>query len=80
MKRFLKIFSLLIVSLFLLMSGVDAALDRLSHSAMQSSYSLYSETGDIVFAYNGDLGLCESYGKPSPITPRHFLPRVKANS
>ena len=35
MKRFLKTFSLLIISLFLVVSGIDAALDRVKSAGGQ---------------------------------------------
>jgi hypothetical protein len=54
-KRFLKTLSLLVVSLFMLASGVDCALDRLSQSPTQSSVLVYNEQGHVVVAYNGDL-------------------------
>jgi hypothetical protein len=66
-KRFLKTFALLIVSLFLVVSGVDAALDHLSHSATQSSFTVYNEQGGVVLAYNGDLNACKAYVKPGPV-------------
>jgi hypothetical protein len=75
MKRFLKIFTLLIVSLFLLVSGVDATLDHMTRSTVQSSYTWYSEKGDTVLAYTGDFPLSlKSCVKP-PI-PVERMPRV----
>jgi hypothetical protein len=62
-KRFLKTLALLIVSLFLVASGVDCALDRLSHSSTQSAVSVYNEQGRVVLAYNGDLNAAK-LGKP----------------
>ncbi len=80
MNRFSKVFSLLILSLFLLVSGLDAALDHLSRSQSQNAYTLYSDEGTIVLAYNGNLDLCPSYGKLGPIAPHRFLHRIKASS
>ena len=69
-KRFLKTFALLIVSLFLVASGVDAALDHLSHSVTENSFTSYSQQGEIIFAYDGDLAACKSCEKPvTPSTP-----------
>jgi hypothetical protein len=64
MKRFLKTLVLLIVSLFLVVSGVDKALDRLSHSVTQSSFTVYNGQGSVVLAYDGDLSVCKAYAKP----------------
>jgi hypothetical protein len=66
-KRFLKVFALLIVSLFLVASGVDAALDHFSHSSAQSSFSVYDEKGATLFAYDGDLNTCKAFAKPTPV-------------
>jgi hypothetical protein len=64
-KRFLKTLVLLTVSLFLVVSGVDAALDHISHSVTQSSLTVYNEQGSIVLAYNGDLSACKAGAKPA---------------
>jgi hypothetical protein len=76
MKRFLKTFVLLIVSLFLVVSGVDRALDHLSHSVTQNSFTVYNEQGSVVLAYDGDLSVCKAYGKPGPIAVPSFLHRT----
>ena len=76
MKRFLKTLVLLIVSLFLVVSGVDAALDRMSHSATQNSVTVYSEQGTVVLAYDGDLSACKLYAKPGQIVAPSFLHRT----
>ncbi len=76
MKRFLKIFALLIVSLSMLVSGVDAALDHLSHAASQNSLTLYNEKGGVVAAYTGDLSLCKVCVKPGLVAERAFLHRT----
>ena len=70
MKRFLKTLALLMVSLFLVASGVDCALDRISHSMTQSAVTVYSEQGRVVLAYNGDLNAVKT-GKPF-IAPTFF--------
>jgi len=70
LKRFLKTFALLIASLFLVASGVDAALDHLSHSVTENSFTSYSQQGEIIFAYDGDLAACKTCEKPvTPSTP-----------
>ena len=76
MKRFLKTFALLIVSLFLVVSGVDAALDHLSHSVTQNSFTVYNEQGSLVLAYDGDLNACKAYAKPGPVAAPSFLHRT----
>lgn len=76
MKRFIKTFVLLIVSLFLVVSGVDATLDRLSHSVTQSSFTVYNEQGGIVLAYDGDLSVCKAYAKPGSVAAPGFLHRT----
>lgn len=68
MKRFLKTFVLLIVSLFVLLSGVDAALDQLSQSGTQNSLIVYTDNGTAILAYNGDLNTCRALGKASAST------------
>ncbi|HEY0256515.1 MAG TPA: hypothetical protein VGC39_03650 [Candidatus Methylacidiphilales bacterium] len=75
MKRFLKTLTLLIVSLFLLVSGVDATLDHMTRSTAQSSYTWYNEKGDATFACTGDFALGLKPGvKPAvPVAP---MPRV----
>jgi len=75
-KRFLKTLALLIVSLFLVVSGVDAALDHLSHSVTQSSFTVYDEQGTAILAYDGDLSACKAYAKPGQIAVPGFLHRT----
>jgi sulfur relay (sulfurtransferase) complex TusBCD TusD component (DsrE family) len=76
-KRFLKTFSLLIVSLFLLVTGVDATLGHLSQSPTQSSFTVYNEQGSVILAYNGDLSVCKIYAaKPGPVVAPTFLHRT----
>ena len=76
MKRFLKTFALLIVSLFLVVSGVNRALDHLSHSETQNSFTVYNEQGSVVLAYDGDLSVCKAYAKPGPVAVPSFLHRT----
>ena len=76
MKRFLKTLTLLIVSLFFVVSGVDTALDHLSRSVTQNSFTVYDGQGAAVFAYNGDLSMCKVYAKPGQIAATGFLHRT----
>jgi len=80
MKRFFKTFALLIISLFLLVSGVDATLDHMAHSTSENTYTFYSNGGAPVLAYSGNLAFCPSYMKPEIMMAHHFLHRIKANS
>jgi hypothetical protein len=75
-KRFLKILALLIISLFLVASGVDAALDHLSRSVAQNSFTAYNEQGSVVLAYDGDLNVCKTYARLEPVTSPIFLHRT----
>jgi hypothetical protein len=75
-KRFIKTFALLIVSLFLVVSGVDKALDRLSHTGTENSFTVYNEQGRVVLAYNGDLNGCKAYAKPGLVAAPGFLHRT----
>jgi hypothetical protein len=75
-KRFLKTLALLIVSLFLVASGVDAALDHLSRGVTQNSFTVYNEQGTVILAYNGDLSVCKAFAKPGPIAVPTFLHRT----
>jgi hypothetical protein len=75
MKRFLKVFALLIVSLFALVSSVDATLDHITHSATQSSYTVYDEKGTPILAYTGDLRFCKSYVKPGRVVGLEYIHR-----
>ena len=58
MKRFLKVLVLLVVCLFLLMSGLNATLDHLTRLASQNSFTLYDERGAVLVSYTGDPALC----------------------
>lgn len=76
MKRFLKTLTLLVVSLFLLVSGVNATLDRLTQSTEQTSFTFYNAKGNEVVAYNGKVGLYKVYAKPEVVTPFYVLHRT----
>ena len=76
MKRFLKTLVLLIVSLFLVVSGVNRALDHFSHSETQNSFTVYNEQGSVVLAYDGDLSAGKAYVKPGPVAAPGFLHRT----
>jgi hypothetical protein len=65
-KRLLKTSALLFIGLFLLASGFNAALDRVSHCATQSSFTVYNEKGGVILAYDGDLSACKAISKPVP--------------
>jgi hypothetical protein len=75
-KRFLKTLVLLVVSLFLVVSGVDAALDHLSHANTQNSFTVYDEQGSVVLAYDGDLSVCKAYARPEPVAAPNFFHRT----
>jgi len=64
------------VSLFLVASGVDAALDQLSHSPTQNSFTVYSDQGGLVLAYDGDLNGCKALAKQSASVLPTFLHRT----
>ena len=76
MKKFFKTFALLLLGMFLLVSGMDAGLGRLSASAQQGSFTVYNERGETVFAYNGDLNACRALAKPSVNWAPRFLHRT----
>ncbi len=76
MKRFLKTLALLVASLFVVGSGVNAALDRLTHAPAQNSYTVYNADGIAVLAYRGDLSACRPYVRPEPATTPIFLHRT----
>ena len=76
MKRFLKISTLLVLSLFLVVSGVDRALDHMTRSVNQSSFTVYSEKGGVILAYDGDLSTCKAFTKPGPAVVPNFLHRT----
>jgi len=72
-KRFLKTFALLTVSLFLLVTGVNATLDGFSHSVTQNSFTFYNEQGRVILVYNGDLNACKACVKPGPVEVRGYV-------
>jgi hypothetical protein len=76
LNRFIKTLALLVVCLFVLVSGVDAALDHISRSVAQSSFTVYNEQGQTVLAYNGDLNACKLLAKPGPALVPRFLHRT----
>ena len=80
MNRFFKTFSLLLVILVLLVTGLNATLDRLAHTVQENNFTLYADSGRALYAYNGDLDVCEPYTRPEPVLPRHVLHRVKATN
>jgi hypothetical protein len=75
MKRFFKVFVLLIVCLFLLVSGVDATLDQISKSPDQSHWTLYDSKGVLVISYSGDLRYLKPYVRPGKIVQTEFIHR-----
>jgi hypothetical protein len=76
-KRFLITLGLLTVSLFALISGVNAALDRYAHSPAQNSFEVYDDQGRTLFAYSGDLNDCNVGVKPtSAFAVPRFLHRT----
>jgi hypothetical protein len=75
-KRFLKVFCLLIISLLLLATGVDATLDRLAHSPSQNSFTWYNAKGDAVVAYEGQAALAQGFSHPIRPTPSGLLHRT----
>jgi hypothetical protein len=79
-KRFLKVLVLLVVSLFMLMSGVDATLDHLTRSLSQSSYTLYDERGEILVSYTGDLALCHVGIRQYQPTQSNYLRRTSGSA
>ena len=75
-KRFLKVFTLLMIGLLLLVSGVDAALDRLADSPQGNSYTYYNNKGQVEVAYTGDLRLCPTYVRPGFVGTTTVLHRT----
>ena len=64
-KRFLLILVLLTLSLFALVTGVNAALDHMSRSSIQNSVVIYDDHGTALYAYNGNLAKCNVTLRPS---------------
>jgi hypothetical protein len=76
-KRFVVTLGLLSLSLFALVSGVNAALDRLTQAPVQNSFVVYDEGGRALYAYNGDLNYCPvSIHQTPSVTGPHFLHRT----
>ena len=75
MKRSLQIFTFFLVGLFLLISGVNTALDHISRTPSQNSFTFYNEKGEIVLVYNGDLHFCKAYTKPATALPPDYFHR-----
>jgi hypothetical protein len=75
-KRFLKILALLAVCLLALVTGVNATLDHMSRSVVQSSFTIYGEQGQPLLAYSGDLSACKALAKPGTALVPHFLHRT----
>jgi len=72
-KRFLKVLTFLIVSLFLVVSGVDATLDHMTHSTSQNGFTYYGPKGEVIFAYEGNF-------KAATKLPHIFLHRTSAST
>jgi hypothetical protein len=64
-KRFLQVATLLIIGLFVLVSGLDATLDHVARTPGQSSFTWYNEKGGPILAYSGDLSLSPIYAHPA---------------
>lgn len=79
MKRSLQIFTFLLVALLLLVSGVNTALDHLTSSPAQNSFTWYNEKGEIIMAYNGDLNQCRAYVKPGRTALPRFFHRTSSS-
>ena len=76
-KRFLLTISLLLLSLFALAYGVNAALDRMTRAPAQNSVVIYDDQGNALYAYSGDLSGCAVTLRPSAnLTGPHFLHRT----
>lgn len=75
MKRFLKVAVLLVLSLFLVVSGVNTGLDHLSRSPALSNFTQYDEKGAVVLTYSGDLKKYRPYIKRAAISEFHYVPR-----
>jgi hypothetical protein len=77
-KRSLKIFSLLIVCLFALVTGVNSALAHYSDVHAKNSLVVYNESGTAVLAFEGDLSDCKVLSAKPPVAgqPFHFLHRT----
>jgi hypothetical protein len=76
MKPFFLVLALLVSSSALLASGVNAALEQVSRSCSQNSFTVFNEQGAIVSTYDGDLAFCQAFVKPSPVVTPTFLHRT----
>jgi len=76
MKRSLKVFTLVLVGLFLCVTGIDMTLDQQSSAVEQNSVVWYNEKGDVVLAYEGDLKFCPTYVKRFTVAPPPYLHRT----
>jgi hypothetical protein len=76
-KRFLLALGLLILCLFALATGVNAALERMGQTSVQNSVVIYDDQGHALYAYNGDLNACPVSLHPATnLTGPHFLHRT----
>jgi hypothetical protein len=67
-KRFLKTLTLLVVTLLLLASGVDATLDHLGHLPADNSLTWYDTRGNPVLAYTGEAALVQKFPRPARLS------------
>jgi hypothetical protein len=74
-KRFLKTLAILIVSLFLVASGVDKALDRMAKSPHEASFTIYNTQGLPVLAYNGNLSQLKAFARAQLFPSANVLHR-----
>jgi hypothetical protein len=75
-KRFITTFGLVVGSLFVVVSGVNTALDHLAHSGSENSFTVYNEKGSVLLAYEGNLNFCKAFTKPYFIAAPTFLHRT----
>ncbi len=66
MKRFFKIHALLVIGLFVLVSGTDATLEHMEPHRDFSSVHFYDAQGRLRLAYEGDLAKAPGF---APIVP-----------
>jgi hypothetical protein len=78
-KRFFKTLSLVVLSLLLLVSGVDVTIGHLSRTPDQASFTWYDAGGRPLLQYRGDLAHCKIYSNPVRVA-RTFTPRVNGDS
>jgi hypothetical protein len=75
-KRFFRTLGLLVLGLFALLSGVNAALDHMTQSPAQNSVVIYDDQGHTLYAYNGNLNNCSVTLRPVANLGPHFLHRT----